>query len=88
MGVSNTPKNRTNVDIYGTPYTIIGEEPSSHVRLVASIVDEKMREIHVMNPSLDLNKLAVLTAVNIVNDFVKLEDRVKELEEELKREKD
>lgn len=88
MGVANTPKNRTNVDIYGTPYTIIGEEPSSHVRLVASIVDEKMREIHVMNPSLDLNKLAVLTAVNIVNDFVKLEDRVKELEEELKREKD
>ncbi|MEK5381607.1 cell division protein ZapA [Niallia sp. FSL W8-0635] len=86
--MSNTPKNRTNVDIYGTPYTIIGEEPSSHVRLVASIVDEKMREIHVMNPSLDLNKLAVLTAVNIVNDFVKLEDRVKELEEELKREKD
>ncbi|CAI9389377.1 cell division protein ZapA [Niallia sp. Sow4_A1] len=86
--MSNTPKNRTNVDIYGTPYTIIGEEPSSHVRLVASIVDKKMREIHVMNPSLDLNKLAVLTAVNIVNDYVKLEDRVKELEEELKREKD
>nr|WP_217275551.1 cell division protein ZapA [Niallia circulans] len=85
MGVSNTPKNRTNVDIYGTQYTIIGKEPSNHVRLVASIVDEKMREIHVLNPSLDTNKLAVLTAVNIVNDYVKLEDRVKELEEELKR---
>ena len=86
--VSDTPKNRTNVDIYGTQYVVLGEEPSSHVRLVASIVDKKMREIHGKNPSLDLNKLAVLTAVNIVNDYIKLLDRVEVLEEELKREKD
>lgn len=87
-GVSDTPKNRTNVDIYGTPYCIIGEEKSDHVRLVASIVDKKMRELHGKNPSLDLNKLAVLTTVNIVNDYVKLLDRVEELENELKRVKD
>lgn len=86
--VADTPKNRTKVEIYDTPYTIIGEESSSHVRMVASIVDKKMREIYAKNPSLDLNKLAVLTAVNIVNDHVKLLNRVEQLEEELKREKD
>ncbi len=86
--VTDTPKNRTTVEIYGTPYVIIGEEPSSHVRLVASIVDKKMRELYAKNPSLDLNKLAVLTTVNIVNDYVKLLDRVEQLENELKREKD
>ncbi|KAB7668038.1 cell division protein ZapA [Bacillus sp. B1-b2] len=86
--MSDTPKNRTNVDIFGTQYVVIGEEPSSHVRLVASIVDKKMREIQGKNPILDSNKLAVLTAVNIVNDYIKLLDRVELLENELKREKD
>jgi len=86
--VSDAQKNRTNVKIYGTEYVILGQESSSHVRLVASIVDKKMREIYGKNPSLDTNKLAVLTAVNIVNDYIKLIDRVEELENELNREKD
>ncbi|MFT8321372.1 MAG: cell division protein ZapA [Bacillus sp. (in: firmicutes)] len=88
--MTDTPKNRTSVEIYGTQYVIIGEESSSHVRLVASIVDKKMRELYAKNPSLalDLNKLAVLTTVNIVNDYIKLLDRVEQLENELKKEKD
>ncbi|MCE4051225.1 MULTISPECIES: cell division protein ZapA [Bacillaceae] len=86
--MSDAQKNRTNVKIYGTEYVILGQESSSHVRLVASIVDKKMREIYGKNPSLDTNKLAVLTAVNIVNDYIKLIDRVEELENELNREKD
>jgi len=85
--VSDVQKNRTNVKIYGTEYVIVGQESSNHVRLVASIVDKKMREINGKNTSLDLNKLAVLTAVNIVNDYIKLIDRVEELENELNREK-
>jgi len=85
--VSDVQKNRTNVKIYGTEYVIVGQESSSHVRLVASIVDKKMREIYGKNPSLDTNKLAVLTAVNIVNDYIKLIDRVEDLENELNREK-
>lgn len=88
MGVqrlSNTEKNRTSVDIYGQQYVIVGTENSSHIRLVASIVDDKMREISSKNPSLDTSKLAVLTAVNAVNDYLKLKEQ---LEEELKRVKD
>ena len=85
--MSDVQKNRTNVKIYGTEYVIVGQESSSHVRLVASIVDKKMREIYGKNPSLDTNKLAVLTAVNIVNDYIKLIDRVEDLENELNREK-
>ncbi|KAB2334162.1 cell division protein ZapA [Cytobacillus gottheilii] len=83
--MSNTEKNRTSVDIYGQQYVIVGTENSSHIRLVASIVDDKMREISSKNPSLDTNKLAVLTAVNAVNDYLKLKER---LEDELKRVKD
>ncbi len=86
--MSNTRKNRTTVDIYGQQYTIIGTESSSHVRLVASMVDEKMREISSKNPSLDVNKLAVLTAVNAVNDYIKIKDQLEQLQKELKKEED
>ncbi|WP_066292615.1 cell division protein ZapA [Bacillus sp. FJAT-29937] len=82
--MSDVQKNRTSVDIYGQQYTIIGTESHSHVRLVASTVDDKMREISSKNPYLDSSKLAVLTAVNAVNDYIKLKDRLEKLEIELK----
>jgi cell division protein ZapA len=86
--VSDEQKNRTTVDIYGQQYVIVGSESTSHIRLVASIVDDKMREISSKNPSLDTSKLAVLTAVNAVNDYLKIKDRLERLENELKRVKD
>ncbi|KAA9023192.1 cell division protein ZapA [Niallia endozanthoxylica] len=86
--MSQTKKNRITVDIYGVQYVVIGTESPRHIRRVASVVDEKMREINSMNPSLGTNKLAVLTAMNIVNDYLQLKEKVAHLEEELKRVKD
>jgi cell division protein ZapA len=86
--LSNTRKNRTTVDIYGQQYTIIGSESSSHVRLIAAMVDDKMREISSKNPSLDVNKLAVLTAVNAVNDYIKIKDQLEQLQKAHKKEED
>ena len=86
--LANTQKKRTTVDIYGQQYIIIGTESQSQIRLVASMVDEKMREISSKNPYLDSGKLAVLTAVNVVNDYLKALDEVERLENELKRVKD
>ncbi|HHY72773.1 MAG TPA: cell division protein ZapA [Bacillus bacterium] len=70
--MSEQNRKRISVDIYGHQYTIIGDENSSDIRLVASMVDSKMKEISQCNPCLDTNKLAILTAVNIVNDYLKL----------------
>lgn len=81
-------RTKTTVDIYGQQYSIVGSESTSHIRMVASIVDEKMREISVKNPYLDINKLAVLTAVNVVNDYLKLKEDYENLEEQVKKEKD
>ena len=82
--MSQSSKNRITVDIYGVQYTIVGTESASHIRHVASIVDEKMREISSMNPSLDTNRLAVLTAINAVNEYLKVKDRLEQLEKEIK----
>ena len=86
--MSETRKRRTTVDINGLQYVIIVTESANHIRLVASMVYDKMREINSMNPSLGTNKLAVLTAINAVNDYLLLKDKLESLENELKRVKD
>lgn len=81
-------KNRISVEIYGQIYKVVGTESTGHMRLVAAIVDDKMREISVHNPTLDNAKLAVLTAVNTVHELLKLKEQVEILEEQLKKLKD
>ncbi|ARJ37942.1 cell division protein ZapA [Sporosarcina sp. P21c] len=83
--MADTKRARVTVEIYGQTYTVVGTEPSSHVRYVASLVDEKMREISKHNRHLDSKRIAVLTAVNNVHEFLKLQERVKELEDEVKK---
>jgi len=65
-----------------------GTETKEHMRSVADTVDQKMREIKQANISLDSAKLAVLTACNAVNDYLKLKNQVELLETELKKLKD
>ncbi|HZG70641.1 MAG TPA: cell division protein ZapA [Chondromyces sp.] len=86
--MSDGQKNRITVEIYGHQYVIVGSETKAHIRLVADMVDEKMREISSKNPMLDTNKIAVLTAVNTINEYIKLKDKVEQLEKELKELRD
>lgn len=81
-------KNKITVDIYGQQYTIVGTESSSHIRLVASLVDSKMREISAKNPNLDVSRLAVLTAVNTIHEYIKLQDQLSVMQMEQTKEKD
>ncbi|AYC29803.1 cell division protein ZapA [Paenisporosarcina cavernae] len=83
--MSEQHKNRISVEIYGQTYKMVGPETTGHMRLVATMVDDKMREINSMNPSLDSSKLAVLTAVNAIHDYVKLKEQVEQLEAEIKQ---
>jgi cell division protein ZapA len=86
--LSNSQKNRTTVEIFGQAYIIMGSESPSHIRHVASLVNDKMREISSKNPNLESSKLAVLTAVNAVNDYLKMKDQLEQLKKELLKEKD
>jgi cell division protein ZapA len=83
--LSRTEKTRITVEIYENDYIIVGSESASHIRHVASMVDEKMHEIHSKNPSLDTKQLAVLTAINAVNDYVKIRERLEQLEKEVNK---
>ncbi|SDZ53740.1 cell division protein ZapA [Evansella caseinilytica] len=75
-------KRRTSVTIYGQQYTIVGEHPPEHVKKVAALVDRKMKELKNNNPYLDSNKLAVLTAVNAVNDYLLLLEKLDKVQKD------
>lgn len=73
-----TDKNRVSVEIYGTQYRLSGNEPDSHLRRVAEVVDAQMRKIAEGYPRLDLPRLAVLAAVNIADDCLKLQEKLEQ----------
>lgn len=81
-------KQRITVDIHNKTYTIVGKEPASHVKLVASLVDQKMKEIYSSNKHLDTTRLAVLTAVNTMNDYLKLKEDYASLLGSIKKKED
>ncbi|MBC1520723.1 cell division protein ZapA [Listeria aquatica] len=81
--MANNEKNRIITTIYGQEYTIVGSEPTDHLKKVAQIVDGKMHEIGAQNRALDSGRLAVLTAVNMTHDYLLLLEKYRELESRL-----
>lgn len=76
-------KNRITVTIYDQHYTIIGEDEPSHIRHVASLVDDRINEIARMSAGLDTSRKTVLAAVNIMDDYVKLQEEYEILKQKL-----
>lgn len=76
-------KNRITVTIYDQHYTIIGEDEPSHIRHVASLVDDRINEIARMSAGLDTSRKAVLAAINIMDDLVKLQEEHEVLQQKL-----
>ena len=74
--------NRISVKIYGQTYNMVGTESPSHMRHVASTVDEQMHAIRNANPSLDIAKLAVLTAVKTGKYSKQYKKNIGKLEEQ------
>jgi cell division protein ZapA len=71
--------NKIKAVIYGQDYQIKGKASVDHLRLVAMLVDHKMHEIGDGNPRLDLNRVAVLAAVNVADEYLKLRQEYEEL---------
>lgn len=86
--MSENDRKRITVEIYNRKYNIVGNESESHVRLVASLVDQKMEEIHHANRHLDTANLAVLTAINTMSDYLKLKEDYATLVGSMKRKED
>lgn len=72
-------KNRLTVEIYGQQYRLTGKSSVNYMRMVAGYVDDKMKEVAEGNMRLDTAKIAVLTAVNIADEYFRLRQEYEEL---------
>jgi len=59
------------VEILGQRYHLQGDD-ADYLRELAQHVDQRMREIAAANSGVQLLGLAILTALNIANDYFKL----------------
>lgn len=80
--MSAEEKIRVTVEIYGQTYTVLGTESPEHIKRVAKNVDDAMHLIRENNPSLDLTRIAVLTALNTENERMKLAKRLQSKEDD------
>lgn len=81
--------NKVKVRIYGQEYTIAGEKDEESIRKIASHVNEKMRELGRSFSSNGQGTLAVLTAINLADEFFEATDeniRIKEENKKLREE--
>lgn len=61
--------NKVTVKIAGHEYTITGDQKREYILQVASHVDEKLEQLRNSNPKLGSTMAAVLTAVNIADEY-------------------
>lgn len=72
--------NKVTVKIFGQEYTIMGSKPREHIIKVADYVDVKMKEISQALNSGSASSVAVLSSVNIADDYFTALERFQHLE--------
>jgi cell division protein ZapA len=85
MLITLNAKNKVELRIAGKDYTVVGTEPVEYIHRVGLYVDKKMVDILKNNKKLSTSLAAVLTAVNVGDDFFKCHDSEQKLKKELKK---
>lgn len=76
-------KSKAIVRIAGREYTIRASEAEEYIHRVAIYVNRKMEEIEKAQPSLSTSMAAVLTAINLGDEVLKLQTEVESLKSQL-----
>lgn len=77
--------NKASVKIYGQEYIIAGEQPREHIVKVAAYVDSKMHEMADKAQTLPTSTMAVLTAVNVGDEYFSAREELKTMSNKLQQ---
>lgn len=69
-----TVKNKVIVRIMGQEYTLVSDDSREYMQRVSNLVDDKMKEITLANKRLSTSMIAVLTALNSTDEYLKMKD--------------
>lgn len=78
-------RNKVIVRIYGQEYTMVSSESREYMQRVANYVDDKMDDIAKKSKKLSTAMVAVLTALNVADDYFKTKMQLEGLEKEAMR---
>src|SRR6056297_3230495 len=74
-------KNKAVVKIYGQEYAIVSDNDREHIQRVSNLVDDKMKEISEKNKKLSTAMVAVLTALNMAEEFYGEKEKLEEIKQ-------
>ena len=80
-------KNKVIVEIYGENYALKGNIEPERIMHLAAMLDDRMKKTAKANLRLSPTKIAVLTALNIADEFLRLEQDYQELLKLIKEDK-
>ncbi|MCG8502034.1 MAG: cell division protein ZapA [Firmicutes bacterium] len=78
-------KNKVEVRIYGKDYTVVGSESEEYIQKVALYIDKKMAQVNHSNSKLSTSMAAVLTAINVADDYFKNTEALDNLREQIQQ---
>ena len=78
-------KTKTVVSIGGKEYTICGTDSAEYIHRVALHVNKELTELKKANPDLNNIQLAMLTSLNIADEYMKTSDELAAAKKELER---
>lgn len=78
---------KTVVTIGGKQYTLCGTESAEYIHRVALKVNSKIEELKGNHPTLPNIDLALLSAINLADDYLKALDELETVKKELSRAK-
>jgi cell division protein ZapA len=65
----------TEIEIFGAVYPVRGDKDPEYLQELATLVDERMRDIARQVQTVDTGKIAVLTALNFADELVQCRQR-------------
>lgn len=81
-------KRSIEVEIFGHRYTLKTEIPEEQVKRVAEYVDGKMKEVAEGTKSVDSLHIAILTALNIAQDYLQERGTTEQLLQQIEEKAD
>lgn len=75
----NKDKHKVTVEIFGEIYNLKGDLEPEKVKKLAGFLDLRMRRIAQANSRLSADKIAVLAALNIADEYLRLEQDYRQM---------
>lgn len=81
-------KHKIDVNIFGETYTLKSSSNPDYMKKVSKVVDDTMNKVSENKPRISLHQIAVLTALNLADEYLRLEEEYSELLEMLENQDD